>query len=95
MDKRVDHVHPGYPFATWKDFKADPTGSDRCHIYFVHQDGSVYCDSDVELKNREKGNKDDAFCGDDRLTLMYVLREAVWILVARLLTETFLDTFQT
>ena len=80
MSRKVDHLHPGYPFATWRDFKADPTGSDRCHIYFAHQDGSVYCDGNVKFKDREEGDKGDAFCGDDRLTLVYVLREAVRIL---------------
>ena len=68
--KMCDHEH-SYPFMKLSDIRLDPN-LDCCHIYAVHQDGTVFCQPDVALKDEAIGDVSETFCGDDRLTLMYV-----------------------
>jgi hypothetical protein len=55
----------------------DPTARDKCHIYFIHQNGQIYCEPNVLYEGAAEGAGSEALCSDDRLTLM----SAICILV--------------
>lgn len=68
-----DHSKSTYPIKVAADLKPEPQDPGHCHIYYVHQDGKILCEPDVQfgvtsLKDMDK-NK---VCGEDRLTLVYV-----------------------
>jgi hypothetical protein len=71
----------------------EPKYPNHCHIYYIHQDGSIFYHPNARFNKATNGspkpqmdangNNDmdsatnrenvtvEAFCGDDRLTLMY------------------------
>jgi hypothetical protein len=77
-----DHSKSTYPIKTASDLKPDPRDPEKCHIYYVHQDGKILCEPNVQFKpgknpsqkvtslNDEGKNKGGLFCGEDRLTLV-------------------------
>jgi hypothetical protein len=81
-----DHSKSTYAIKTAVDLLPVPTESEKCHIYYVHQDGKILCEPNVQFqpgKNPPKQvtsltdsdkNKGNLFCGEDRLTLVYVLK---------------------
>jgi hypothetical protein len=81
-----DHSKSTYAIETAADLLPVPTESEKCHIYYVHQDGKILCEPNVQfqpgkyppikvtsLTDSDK-NKGNLFCGEDRLTLVYVLK---------------------
>ncbi len=72
----------------------EPQGPDHCHIYYIHQDGSIYYQSNALFDNcqrdtsnrRETASNEAAetFCGDDRLTLIFVLHSSMKFLYPNL-----------
>jgi hypothetical protein len=79
-----DHSKSTYLIEKASDLKSEPTDPATCHIYYVHQKGEILCepnvrfgdeqDQEVTRLNGSDKNKDNLFCGEDRLTLMYALR---------------------
>lgn len=79
-----DHALPAFSVKKRADLKPTPVHPDHCHIYYVHQDGTIFCESNVDFtktqlqedqlssNEKPKGFIDETICGDDRLTLMSV-----------------------
>jgi hypothetical protein len=90
----AETANPEYrrtPLKTSKEYPRDLIDkSDKGHIYCFHQNGEIYCSTNVSIKNSAEGNVGGIFCDDDRLTLM----SAVYILVAWLHADVILDKFK-
>lgn len=86
LSKMCDHSTLTYEIKTATPLPPAPTEPEKCHIYYVHQDGKILCEPDVQFqpqanppkqvtsihdsdKNKKKNN---LFCGEDRLTLVFV-----------------------
>jgi hypothetical protein len=80
-----DHSESTYSIKAATQLRPEPKVPEKCHIYYVHQNGEILCEPDVQfklgkspaqqvtsLKDPDK-KKGDIFCGEDRLTLVYVL----------------------
>jgi hypothetical protein len=80
-----DHSQSTKPITETTKLEDEPTDAGKCHIYYVHQNGEIRCEPNVQFKDSKDStqhvtsmndpdkNKSEKFCGDDRLTLMYVL----------------------
>ena len=67
------HTSPAYPITKPSDFRCEPTEPDRCHIYYIHPDDSMFCEPNVAFNASDDSAKGNAtFRGNDRLTLMSV-----------------------
>jgi hypothetical protein len=75
-----DHSTSTKAIKTAADLKPVPTEPGKCHIYYVHQDGEILCEPNVQfqegLSEPDKNKKDNRFCGEDRLTLVSVSKDS-------------------
>lgn len=58
------------------DFPDEPTSSNKCHMYFLHNNGSMFYRPNISFHEADRGaagdrEDGDEFCGDSRLTLIY------------------------
>jgi hypothetical protein len=79
-----DHSESTYPIKKTTDLKLEPKDAGNCHIYYVHQEGTILCEPNVKFDNGQAPRtevtslndrdkiKHNPSCGEDRLTLMYV-----------------------
>jgi hypothetical protein len=88
MAETANNPHPKIP----ENFD-DPTARDKCHIYFIHQNGQIYCEPNVPYEGAAEGAGSEALCGDDRLTLMSAIRILVTWLGADMTLDNYKITF--
>ncbi len=86
LSQMCDHSKSTYAIETATQLPPVPTEPEKCHIYYVHQDGKILCEPEVQFqpqanplkqvtsihdsdKNKKENN---LFCGEDRLTLVFV-----------------------
>jgi len=71
----------------------DPTIRDKCHVYFIYQNGQIYFEPNILYKGAAKGAGSEVLCGDDRLALMSAIRILVTWLGADMTLDNYKITF--